>query len=237
VIRQRLAALLAIVVLCAFTAHAADVSETISIAPNVTGQLVKPSGAGKHAAVLIVHDSKGPSGQTQNVARRLAAQGYLALVVDFGSDPAKLAAIPWKQAVADLSAAMKLLRARADSNGKVGAVGFGWGGTMVNNLALNETTLTAVAAYYGLQPIYYQEDDYRAAGAAMLAHYAGRDIMTNQGIGAIKYELSTVNKTMESYVYPRVERGFDAEGSTTYNKPAADQAWQRTLAFFKKHLG
>ena len=132
-------------------------------------------------------------------------------------------------------AASPILQARPDSNGKVGAVGFCWGGGMVNALAVAEPGLGAGVAYYGGQP---EAEDVPKIKAAMLLHYAGLDERINAGIPAYEEALKEAGKTYEIYVYEGVNHAFNNDtNAARYNKAAADLAWSRTVAFLKKYAG
>lgn len=211
-------------------------------APGLKGYLVRPKAAGKYPAIIVMHDRQGLSPHIEAVTRRLAAAGYLALAVDCVSgnthpNPSDLSLLSNVEIIAMMRAAVAAVRARPDYTGKIGALGFGWGGSAVNHLALMEPSLNVAVSYYGLQPLYYQEDDYRAFTAAMQQHYAGRDILTNEGIDNFRTSLTDVGKMPDAHVYANVSRGFDDETGTAYNAAAATLAWTRSIAFFKKHLG
>ncbi|MBY0511149.1 MAG: dienelactone hydrolase family protein [Rhodospirillaceae bacterium] len=215
---------------------------TIAKQTGLTGLLAEPNGAGKRAAIVVMHDLQGLSAHVKNITHRLARAGYTALAVDCASVRGSASPVDFRtfsivDTVAVMQSAVAVLRARPQYAGKVGAVGFGWGGTAINHLALADPTLAAVVSYYGQQPLYYLEDEYRRFTAAMLHHYAGRDTVNNQGIDNFRVNLSDVGKNLESYIYPNVNRGFDDESAATYDAAAAALAWTRSAAFLKKHLG
>lgn len=208
----------------------------------LTGLLAEPKGAGKRAAIVVMHDLKGLNGHVKDITHRLALAGYTVLAVDCasvrgGTSPVDFSTFSILDTVAVMRAAVAALRARPQYAGKMGAVGFGWGGTAINHLALADPTLAAVVSYYGQQPLYYLEDEYRQFRAALLHHYAGRDTLNNQGIDNFCTSLSDVGKSLESYIYPNVDRAFDDESAATYDAAAAALAWTRSAAFLKKHLG
>ena len=208
-------------------------TQTLTVT-GASGYLAAPKTGGKHAAIVVMHDRQGMTPHVRNITRVLAAAGYVAWAPDLTD---RLATLTTAETVALQRAAIAALRERPDHAGRIGALGFGWGGTAVNHLALGEPTLKAVVAYYGLQALYYQEDDYRRVGAAMLHHYAGRDTLNNQGIDNFQTGLRDVGKSAEVQIYAGMDRGFDDPDSATYNAAAANLAWARTSAFFKKHLG
>ena len=223
------------------------VAETIDVpgVPNLKGYLVRPKQGTKWPAVLVVHENRGLNPHIKDVTRRLATEGFLALGLDFlsplGGTPddddkgrEMFGQLKPADALADAKAAVAYLEKHPNGTGKVGAVGFCWGGGVVNNLAVNEPDLDAGVAYYGAQP---KAEDVPKIRAALLLHYAGLDQRTNAGIPAYEAALKAAGKTYELYVYPGVNHAFNNDtGGARYNKEAADLAWGRTLAFLRKHL-
>jgi len=209
------------------------------------GYLVTPKAAGKHGGVVVVHENRGLNPHIKDVARRIGIEGFVALAVDClsplggASDDSDqsaslFASLKPEDALADIRAAFDALKARPEVNGKVGAVGFCWGGGMVNNLAVVEPTLAAGVAYYGRQP---SAETVPAIKAPLLLHYAGLDQGTNAGIPAYEAALKQSGKTYELFVYPNANHGFNNDTTEArYNKEAADLAWGRTVAFLKKYL-
>src|SRR5690606_12283001 len=117
------------------------------------------------------------------------------------------------------------------------ALGFGWGGTAANYLPLYDHDLDAAIGFYGLQPLYFQDDSYRAMTTPVQMHFAGRDILTNESIAIYEHNLRDAKKYFETYMYPGVDKRFDDEtDAAAYDKAAADLAWTRTLAFLREHL-
>ncbi len=232
-----------------FAGNAAAKSEDISVQnltiakdTGLTGLLVEPKGTGKRAAIVVMHDLQGLNDHVRNITQRLARAGYTALAVDCASVRGTASPVDFKtfsvvDAVGLMQASVAVLRARPQYAGKIGALGLGWGGTAVNHLALADPALAAVVSYYGQQPLYYLEDEYRRFTAVMLHHYAGRDTLNNQGIDNFRVNLSDVGKNLESYIYPNVNRGFDDESAAAYDAAAASLAWTRSAAFLKKYLG
>jgi carboxymethylenebutenolidase len=216
--------------------------------PGVTGlkgYLVTPKSAGPHGSVVVVHENRGLNSHIKDIARRVGIEGFTALAVDClsplggASDDSDqsaslFASLKPEDALADIRATFAALKARAGGNGKVGAVGFCWGGGMVNNLAVTEPTLAAGVAYYGRQP---SADKVPAIKAPLLLHYAGLDQGTNAGIPAYEAALKANGNTYEIFVYPNANHGFNNDTSEArYDKAAADLSWGRTIAFFKKYL-
>ncbi|HEY5167218.1 MAG TPA: dienelactone hydrolase family protein, partial [Pseudolabrys sp.] len=122
----------------------------------------------------------------------------------------------------------------AESTGNVGAVGFCWGGGMVNRIAVLSPALKAGVAYYGAQP---PADQVATIRAPLLLHYAGLDQRINAGIAAYEAALKANGKRYTIQMYPNVNHAFNNDTGNRYNKPAADLAWSRTIAFFKENLG
>ncbi len=212
----------------------------------INGYLVRPKAKGKRPAVLVIHENRGLHPHLEDVARRFAAEGFLAYAVDLlslvGGTPASddaarelHAKMNQDDAVAALVAGVSFLKSHPESTGKVGAVGFCFGGLMVNRLAASSPQLDAGVAYYGRQVPAAQVPNIRAA---LLLHYAGNDPGVNAGIAAYEEALKANNKTYVTYHYPGAQHAFNNDtGAARYNKAAADLAWGRTVAFFKEQLG
>jgi carboxymethylenebutenolidase len=221
---------------------------TVSIpgVANLNGYLVRPrAGGDRLPAVLVVHENRGLNPHIRDVTRRLATEGFVALGLDFlsplGGTPEDeekgremFGQLKPGDAIAYGKAAVAYLKAHPNGNGKVGAVGFCWGGGVVNNLAVNEPDLAAGVAYYGRQP---NPEDVPRIRAAMLLHYAGLDRGVNAGIPAYEAALKAAGKTYEIYMYEGANHAFNNDTSAArYHKEAADLAWGRTVAFLRKHL-
>jgi len=211
----------------------------------VDGYLVRLTAAGKRPAVIVIHENRGLNPHIEDVARRLAKAGFIALAVDLltadggtPSDQDKARAMIGQLNPADtltrLAAAVPYLEKLPESNGKVGAVGFCWGGGMVNRLAAASPDLDAAIAYYGRQIPAAQVADIKAP---LLLHYAGLDARINEGIPAYEAALKANNKKYAIHIYDGVNHAFNNDtAGARYNKAAADQAWARTIAFFKENL-
>jgi len=223
-------------------------TETVDVpgAQGLKGYLVKPKNAGKLPAVIVIHENRGLNPHIKDVTRRMAAEGFLALGLDYlspmGGTPADedkgremIGQLKPEDVIAYGKAAVAFLETHANGNGKVGAMGFCWGGGAVNNLAVSETKLDAGVAYYGRQP---KVEDVAKIQAPLMLHYAGLDQGINAGIPAYEAALKASGKSYELYMYEGVNHAFNNDtGAARYNKEAADLAWGRTVAFFKKHLG
>jgi carboxymethylenebutenolidase len=207
----------------------AEMLEIAGVA-GLKGYLVTPKSASPHGSVVVIHENRGLNPHIKDIARRIGIEGFEALAVDC------LSPLGGMSDDSDQSASLfqTLLKARPGGNGKVGAVGFCWGGGQVNNLAVAEPELTAGVAFYGRQP---SADKVPAIKAALLLHYAGLDQGIDAGIPAYEAALKQAGKTYEIFVYPNVNHGFNNDTSEArYNKEAADLAWSRTIGFFKKYL-
>jgi carboxymethylenebutenolidase len=210
------------------------------------GYLVRPKdAAGKLPTVIVIHENRGLNPHIKDVARRLALEGFVALAPDFlspfGGTPADeekaremFSQLDAAKTAANGVATVAFLEAYEAGNGKVGAVGFCWGGGTVNDLAVNAPDLDAAVAYYGRQP---KAVDVAKINAPLLLQYAGQDERINAGIDAYKAALTAAGKEFTVYVYDGAQHAFNNDTSEArYNKEAADLAWGRTVAFFKEKL-
>lgn len=244
--------------LAASGAQAAIVAETDErlTAQNVTypgakgemnGYLVTPKNASAQlGSVIVIHENRGLNEHIRDVARRMALEGFVALAPDFlspqGGTPADedkaremFSGLDMAATVANAEATLMWLSKREGANGKVGAVGFCWGGGLVNRLATKSQSLNAGVAYYGAQP---PADDVPAIKAPLMLHYAGLDERINAGIDAYRKALEANGKSFEIFVYDGVNHAFNNDTSSArYDKQAADLAWGRTVNFFRKNLG
>ena len=211
----------------------------------IKGYLAYPKGAAKLPAVIVIHENRGLNPHIEDVTRRMALEGFLALGPDLlsplGGTPTNedtardmIGKLDAQQTVQNLRAAMTFLEKHANGNGKVGAVGFCWGGGMVGELAVNAPDLDAGVVYYGRQP---KAADVEKIRAPLLLQYAGQDARINEGIPAFEEALKKANKKYTLYIYDGAQHAFNNDTSEArYSKPAAEQAWSRTIAFFKEHL-
>jgi carboxymethylenebutenolidase len=209
------------------------------------GYLVQPAGNGPFPAVLVIHENRGLNPYVEDVARRAAVSGYLALAPDglapaggypgndddgrtlqSGLDQAKL-----RQ---DMVNSARYLKSHALSNGKLGAVGFCWGGGMVNNLAVAlGADLNAGVPFYGAAPA---AADVAKIKAPLLIQYAGNDDRINGMWPEYEAALKANKVSYQKFTYEGVQHGFHNNSTPRYNEAAANLAWERTLAFFKEHL-
>lgn len=192
--------------------------------------------------MLVIHENRGLNEHIRDVTRRLALEGYASLAVDFLSplggtpddeDTARemTSELVSSETTANASAARAWLAGHPKVTDKVGAIGFCWGGGLVNDLAVADPELRAGISYYGRQP---DSKDVPSIQAAMLLHYAGLDERINAGLQEYRSALRTNDKVFGIHVYPRVNHAFANDTSAArYNKEAADLAWSRTMAFLK----
>jgi len=212
----------------------------------MSGYLALPAdAAGDLPAVIVIHENRGLNDHIRDVARRLATEGFAGLAVDFlsplGGTPADeeqaramFGDLDGAQTVANAAAAREFLASHDATNGKVGAVGFCWGGGLVNSLAVADPGLNAAVAYYGRQP---EAGEVSFIEAPLLLHYAGLDDRINAGIDAYRAALEENGKDFTIHVYDGVNHAFNNDTSEArYDKAAADLAWDRTLAFFRENL-
>ncbi|EKF43373.1 dienelactone hydrolase family protein [Nitratireductor indicus] len=212
----------------------------------MTGYLVKPAaGEAKLPGVIVIHENRGLNPHIRDVARRMALEGFVALAPDFlspsGGTPSDedkaremIGALDAGQTMRNAVATVGFLAENGATTGKVGAIGFCWGGGLVNQLAVNAPDLGAGVAYYGRQA---DAADVPKIKAPLLLHYAGLDERINAGIDAYKQALEAGGKDFTIHVYEGVNHAFNNDTSQArYDKEAADLAWRRTVDFLKQKL-
>ena len=210
----------------------------------ISGYLARLKAKGKRPAVIVIHENRGLNPHMKDVARRLALEGFLAYAVDMlsplGGTPADedkgremIGTLKADETARRIAAAVPFLEHHAESTGKVGVVGFCWGGGMANRVAVLSPDLKAAVAYYGMQPA---ADAVKSIHAPLLLHYAGLDKRTNAGIAAYEAALKANGKRFTVYIYPNANHAFNNDTSSRYDKAAADLAWSRTIAFLKANL-
>jgi carboxymethylenebutenolidase len=211
----------------------------------ISGTLARLKSKGKRPAVIVIHENRGLNPHIKDVGRRIALEGFLSLAVDMlsplGGTPADedkgrdmIGTLDAGETARRIAAAVPFLAHHAESTGMVGAVGFCWGGGMVNRLAVIAPNLKAGVAYYGAQPPAAQVP---AIKAALLLHYAGLDQRIDAGIPAYEAALKAHHKRFTIYVYPNVNHAFNNDTGSRYDKAAAKLAWSRTVVFLKQELG
>ncbi len=213
----------------------------------MSGQIARLKEKGKRPAVIVISENRGLNPHIQDVGRRFAIEGFLSFAVDVLS--------PWGGTPADddkgremfqtnirpdetaprVAAAVPFLAKHVESTGKVGAVGFCWGGGMADRIAILSPDLNAAVAYYGpIPPL----DNVAQIKAPLLLHYAGLDTFVNPKIPDFETALKAAGKTYTLYMYPNVQHGFNSDvAGPRYDKAAADLAWSRTIDFLKEKLG
>ena len=212
----------------------------------IRGYLARPAAATeKLPGVVVVHENRGLNPYIEDVARRLAVAGFMALAPD-GLTP--LGGYPGTddegremqrqldsgKLLEDFIAAFEYLKARPDATGKVGVVGFCFGGGISNAMAVRLPDLAASVPFYGRQAA---AEDVAKIQAPLLLHYAGLDERINQGWPAYEEALKQNGKNYTAYIYPDVNHGFHNDTTPRYDEAAANLAWSRTIDFFKAHLG
>jgi carboxymethylenebutenolidase len=211
----------------------------------VRGYLVRPAKAGgKLPGVVVVHENRGLNPYIEDVARRLAVAGFMALAPDgltpLGGYPgnddegrAMQSKLDGAKLLEDFVAAFETLKARPDCSGKVGVVGFCYGGGVVNMMAVRLPDLAAAVPFYGAQP---PAEEVTKINAPLLLHYAALDERIDRGWPAYEAALKKHGKRYTVYFYPNVNHGFHNDTTPRYDKAAAELAWSRTIAFFKANL-
>ena len=215
------------------------------VSGDVKAYMARPKGTGKLPAVLVIHENRGLNKHLEDVARRAALAGYLALAPDGLSsaggappdqeaardlfaktDPAKIAG--------DVIAGVPFLASHAESTGKVGSVGFCYGGGMAVRCAIDTTGLTAAVGFYGRQ---LSAEDTAKLKVPVMLHYAGNDERINAGIADFRTALDANKVPYSINMYPGTDHGFHNDTSEArYNKAAAQLAWSRTVQFFDTYL-
>lgn len=210
------------------------------------GYLARPAAAGKYPAVVVIHENRGLNPHIEDVARRVALAGFVALAPDAlsaaGGTPTDETVMRDLFGKLDATAtrnnfvkAVEYLKTRPDSTGKVGCVGFCWGGAMSNQLAIHAPDLKAAVPFYGRQP---DAADVAKIKAAVQLHYGGLDERVNAGIPAYEEALKKAGVKYELFVYEGAQHAFHNDTAPTrYNEAAAKLAWERTVKFLKEKLG
>ena len=211
----------------------------------VKGYLVEPAKAqGKLPTVLVVHENRGLNPHIEDIARRLALDNFIAFAPDalaplggYPGDEDKARELFPKLDQAktrkDFILAARVLKALPEGNGKVGVVGFCYGGGVANYLATQLPDLAAAVPFYGAQP---PAEDVAKIKAALLIHYAGNDDRIDAGWPAYEAALKAAGVKYEAFIYPGVQHGFNNDTTPRFDAAAAKLAWSRTIDFFNAHL-
>jgi carboxymethylenebutenolidase len=211
----------------------------------IKGLLSMPEDAKtKLSGIVVVHENRGLNPHIEDVARRAALAGFITLAPDaltplggYPGDDDKGRELQSKRdrndMLEDFIAAYYYLKGDKDCNGKVGVVGFCFGGWIANMMAVRIPDLSAAVSFYGGQPA---SEDVPKIKAPLLLHYAGLDTRVNEGWPAYETALKANGKEYTEYMYPNVNHGFNNDTTPRYDKAAADLAWKRTIDFFKEKL-
>jgi carboxymethylenebutenolidase len=212
---------------------------------SIRGYLAQPAQAqGRLPTILVVHENRGLNPHIEDIARRIALANFIALAPDaltplggYPGDEDKARELFTKLDQAktrnDFIASVRYLQKLPEANGKVGVVGFCYGGGIANFLATRLPDLQAAAPFYGTQP---PAEDIAKIKAPLLIHYAEKDDRINAGWPAYEAGLKAANISYEAFVYPGVQHGFNNDTTPRYDAEAAKLAWTRTIDFFNKHL-
>jgi carboxymethylenebutenolidase len=207
--------------------------------------MAKPENRKKLPAVIIIHENRGLVPHIQDVTKRMAQEGFLALAPDalspLGGTPDDISNVgelfgklESRQTINNFVAAVKYLKSHPGTNGKVGCTGFCWGGAMTNNVAVHSPELDAAVPYYGRVPA---TEDVPKIKAPVMAHFAENDERINAGIKDFEEALKKNKKEYTIYVYPGTQHAFNNDSNPArYNEEAAKLAWSRTVGFFKTKL-
>ncbi len=210
----------------------------------MTVYVVRPKGSGKLPAVVVIHENRGLTPHIRDVARRMALEGFLAVAPDMlsplGGTPkdrdlarSKLRAVPKKDIARNMVSVSKYARGHAHSTGKVGVVGFCWGGGQSLHLAVNDPAVNAAVAYYGNPP----KKKLDRINAPILLNYAETDPKRTKRVKPFIAALQKMGKPYQIYFYRGTKHAFNNDARPArYNKKAAALAWKRTIAHFKKNL-
>lgn len=216
--------------------------------PAETGEMrayyARPKGEAKLPGVIVIHENRGLVPHIEDVARRVALEGFLAVAPDalspLGGTPedtdkgrSLMRELDSKATIKNFVAAVQYLKTYPQSTGKVGCMGFCWGGGITNQVAVNCPSLDAAVPFYGRQP---DPKDVPKIKASMLIHYAGNDDRINAGIEAFEDALKKAKVEYKIYMYKGAGHAFFNDTGSRYNKEAAELAWKRTAAFLKEKL-
>ena len=212
---------------------------------DIRASLARPKEDKKLPAVIVIHENRGLQPHIEDVARRVALKGFLAIAPDalspLGGTPkdanearSRIGKLDSEATVKNFVAAVKYLKTHPQSTGKVGCMGFCWGGGMTNQVAVHSPDLKAAVPFYGRQPA---SEDVPKIEASMLIHYAGLDKRINAGIEAFEAALKKASVEYKVYMYEGAGHAFfNDTNESRYHKEAAELAWKRTIEFFNAKL-
>jgi carboxymethylenebutenolidase len=211
---------------------------------DVLAHFARPKGDEKLPGVIVIHENRGLNPHTEDVARRVALEGFLAVAPDalspLGGTPADvnearllMRKLDSQATMKNYLAAVKYLKTHPQSTGKVGCTGFCWGGGVTNQVAVNSPDLEAAVPFYGRQPA---SEDVPKIKASLLLHYAGLDERINKGIPEFEAALKEASIDYKIFMYEGAGHAFFNDTGSRYHEEAAKLAWERTIAFFKQKL-
>jgi carboxymethylenebutenolidase len=211
---------------------------------SIKGYLVRPATGTRFASILVIHENRGLNPYIEDVARRLGTEGFMAFAPDGltsvggypGNDEeggALFGKVDRAKMLEDFVAAANWLKSRPDSTGRLGAVGFCFGGGISNTLAVRMPDLAAAVPFYGAAPM---DADVAKIKAAVLVHHGELDTRLVMAWPAYDAALTAAKVTHEGYVYPKANHGFHNDTTPRYDEAAAKQAWQRTVAWFNRYV-
>ena len=224
--------------------HTEDIEYPGDTGP-IRAHLARPTGDAKLPGVIVIHENKGLNPHIEDVARRVALEGFLAIAPDalspLGGTPedineaqSLIRELEEQSTLKNHLAALKYLSTHPQSTGRVGSMGFCWGGGMTNQIAVNAPDLVAAVPFYGRQPA---SEDVPRIKASMLIHYAGLDERINQGIEAFEAALKKASVDHKIYMYEGAQHAFHNDSNPDrYHREAAQLAWKRTVEFLTEKL-
>ena len=206
--------------------------------------LARPKEDKKYPAVVVIQEIFGLNQHIEDVTRRIALEGFLAVAPDALTPIGGTAAagenvmgammkLNQAESVKNFTAAVQYLKTHPQSTGQVGCTGFSWGGAMTNQVAVNSPDLKAAIPYYGTVPV---DEDVPKIKSPMMCHYAENDQRINAGISGFEAALKKAGIEHHIFVYPGTQHGFNNDTGNGYNKEAATEAWKRTIDYFQKKL-
>jgi len=211
---------------------------------DVLAHFARPKGDEKLPGVIVIHENRGLNPHTEEVARRVALEGFLAIAPNalspLGGTPedadearSLMQELDSQATTKNFVAAVKYLKTHPLSTGKVGVTGFCWGGGVTNQVAVNSPDVQAAVPFYGRQPA---PEDVPKIKASLLLQYAGIDERINEGIPAFEAALKEASVDYQIFMYEGAGHAFFNDTSSRYHEEAAKLAWERTIAFFKQKL-
>ncbi len=212
---------------------------------DVRAYLARPKGEEKLPGVIVIHENRGLQPHIEDVNRRVALEGFLAIAVDalspLGGTPkdnvdearSLMRELDGEATIKNYVAAVAYLKTHPQSTGKVGCMGFCWGGGMTNQVAVNSPDLLAAVPFYGRQPAV---EDVSKIKASLMCHYAGNDTRINAGIPAFEEALKKASVDYKIFMYEGCGHAFFNDTGSRFNKEASLLAFERTIAFFKQKL-